>query len=45
MSRTALAIAMEPTASAITDIAVPRDVRPKPQKSQITHPTTVSTSG
>ena len=45
MSRTALAIAMEPTASAITDITVPRDVSPKPQKRQITHPTTVSTSG
>ena len=41
MSRTALAIAMEPTASAITDVTVPRDVSPKPQKRQPTHPTTV----
>ena len=45
IKRTALAIAMEPTASAITEVTVPRDVSPKPQKRQTTHPTTVSKTG
>ena len=36
MSKTALAIAIEPTASAITEVTVPRAVIPKPQKRQPT---------